>query len=51
MIDDPKDPEASPYPHVEFYEADRVEYIHKNGRITGIRFGRLTGKTPGIPAL
>ena len=38
MIDDPKDPEASPYPHVEFYEADRVEYIHKNGRITGIRF-------------
>ncbi len=38
MIDDPKDPEAFPYPHVEFYEADRVEYIHKNGRITGIRF-------------
>lgn len=38
MIDDPKDPEASPCPHVEFYEADRVEYIHKNGRITGIRF-------------
>ncbi len=38
MIDDPKDPEASPYPHVEFYEAERVEYIHKNGRITGIRF-------------
>lgn len=38
MIDDPKDPEAFPYPHVEFYEADRVEYIHKNGRIKGIRF-------------
>lgn len=38
MIDDPKDPDASPYPHVEFYEADRVEYIYKNGRITGIRF-------------
>lgn len=38
MIDGPEDPDASPYPHVEFYEADRVEYIHKNGRITGIRF-------------
>lgn len=32
------DPQASDVPIVEFYEADRVEYIKKHGHIVGIRF-------------
>lgn len=38
IIDDPNNPEASPYPHVEFYEADRVDCIYKNGQIMRISF-------------
>lgn len=32
------DPQASDYPIVEFYEADRVEYVRKHGHVVGIRF-------------
>ncbi len=32
------DPQASDNPIVEFYEADRVEYIKKHGHVVGIRF-------------
>lgn len=30
--------DISPYPIVEFWEADRVEYNAKHGRITGVKF-------------
>ena len=32
------DPQVSDSPIVEFYEADRVEYIKKHGHVVGIRF-------------
>ena len=32
------DPEVSQYPIVEFFEADRVDYIKSHGKITGLHF-------------
>lgn len=32
------DPQVSDYPIVEFFEADRVEYVRKHGHVVGIRF-------------
>lgn len=32
------DPEISPYPIIEFYEADSVEFVKSRGRLTEIKF-------------